>query len=269
MCSLAKRLIFCLALIFWGPVPHQLLAATPIKVVVDPGHGGSDHGAVYYGVKEADINLQIANLLKTLLERDSSFQPILTRVSDQNLSLEERALIANQASGDIFISLHANSFPSPKAHGVEFYFQNQLPPNEDAMYLANKENHSSNILNPSAWPLGPLAEHKNLKLEVANILQDLQLNQRIYLSSQLSESLSQNWKGNRRNSSQTIRQAPFHVISHVNMPSTLIELGYLTNKNELRQLTSPQYQKVLARSLYNGLLKYKDFIDKSLVKDLN
>jgi N-acetylmuramoyl-L-alanine amidase len=244
-------------------------ASQPLKIIIDPGHGGADHGAVFYNIREADINLKVANLLKKLIDQNISLHSVLTRNSDENLTLEDRSHFASKQNGDVFISLHSNSFNNSKTHGVEFYFQNQLPPNEEAMYLANKENNSLDFTKNSLWPLKPIAGYEYIKSEVVNILQDLQLNQRIHLSSQLAEKLNNQWIGLKRSTQHSIKQAPFHVISSVNMPSTLIELGYLSNPTEAKFLNSKSYQEKMANSIYQGLLKYKEFIDKSISNNLN
>ena len=93
-----------------------------LHVIVDPGHGGENHGAVYYGVKEADINLQVGSHLARLLKNDSRFKVTLTRHKDTELSLEERAELARRAGGNVFLSIHTNAFNRPQAKGVEFYF---------------------------------------------------------------------------------------------------------------------------------------------------
>ncbi|MCB0391575.1 MAG: N-acetylmuramoyl-L-alanine amidase [Bdellovibrionales bacterium] len=240
-----------------------------MKVILDPGHGGEDRGAEYFGVTEAKINLEVAKLLNEYLNSDQRFQAYLTRYKDINLTLEERSEFANTKNGDLFISLHANAFNQSLAKGVEFYFQNQLPPDEEVLYLANKENENKNGFVTSDWPLEPIADHDHLKPEVMSIIQDLQLNSRIRFSSQLAEFLNMHWKGITRPKKHAIKQAPFHVISHVMMPANLIEMGYLSNKKEAHNLNSPKYQKKIAKSIFEGLIKYKETIDKSPVNDLN
>jgi N-acetylmuramoyl-L-alanine amidase len=248
---------------------YETFSKSRLRVVIDPGHGGSDFGAYFFGFKESEINLKVSMELYRMLSSDNSFDPLLTRTRDISLSLEERSEIANQSKGSVFISLHSNSFPNSKAHGAEFYFQNQLPPNEEALYLANKENNQVISRINESWPLRPVEGHLQIKSEVSNILQDLQLNHRIFLSSQLAEALSLNWKGQKRSQFQTIKQAPFHVISNVNMPSSLIEMGYLSHDREAKLLADKSYQNKIANSLYRALIKYKEIVDKSPSVDLD
>ncbi|MCB9025552.1 MAG: N-acetylmuramoyl-L-alanine amidase [Bdellovibrionaceae bacterium] len=243
--------------------------SAPIQIILDPGHGGSDQGAVYFGVKESKINLKVALLLNELLISDKRFSPHLTRNKDVSLSLEERAEIANLKKGDIFLSLHANAYEKDSTKGVEIYFQNQLPPDEEVLFLASKENENTKKHNYLNWPLGFVNDAKGLNSEVTSILQDLQLNSRIRYSSQLAESLGEHWQVSKRSERHLIKQAPFHVISNVSMPANLIEMGYLTNKSEAKNLKSKTYQKKIANSLYLGLINYKDYIDKSPLNDLD
>ena len=260
-----RLLLFTAILLFF----NQSWALKASRIIIDPGHGGNDNGAVYHGAREADINLKVGKLLNHLLKSDRRFIPFMTRTQDKHVSLEERSEFAHNKDGDIFISLHANSFHNSQPKGAEFYFQNQLPPDEEAMYLANKENSEGSKVNHDQWPLKPVRGHKKVKHEVSNIIQNLQLNYRILLSSKLAEALNMHWQGNRRVEKHSIKQAPFHVISNVSMPSSLIELGYLTNKSEAQKLKNRKYQQRVADSLYMGLIKYKEFIDKSLINDLN
>ena len=257
---------FLLSIILLYQLP---VLAKPLRVIVDPGHGGQDRGAVYFGVTEAKINLKVAKLLRELLISDKRFQAQLTRTKDKNVSLEERSKFANAQKGDIFLSLHANAFDKPLAKGVEFYFQNQLPPDEEVLFLANKENENKKGGHSTGWPLLPVVDYQQLKPEVSSIIQDLQLNSRIRFSSQLAEALNMHWQGTKRSNRHSIKQAPFHVISNVSMPANLIEMGYLSNKKEAKSLNSRSYQKEIARSLFQGLVKYKETIDKSPINDLN
>lgn len=237
--------------------------AAPMTVIVDPGHGGIDHGAVRGGQKEADITMEVARKVFALLSKDPSFKPVLTRETDRSISLNERAQIARRRKADVFLSIHVNSSPDSKAHGAEFYFQNQLPPDEESMLLAHRENSEdgSGARLPYAY-----LERNQLPNDVSTIVGDLLDGDRVLRSSQLSKSLKMNWRGNRKNKSNSIRQAPFYVLSQMTVPSTLVELGFLTNAADLQELTSESVQKRMAEDIYRGLKTYKDTIDKSMDK---
>ena len=241
----------------------------PLRVILDPGHGGIDRGAIHHGVTEAQVNLKVALALNEILVSDKRFSPQLTRTKDITLSLEDRSAFANFKNGDIFLSLHANAYLTNKAKGVEIYFQNQLPPDEEVMFLANKENENRTRHDSLHWPLGSVVNATELKSEVASIIQDLQLNSRIRYSSLLAESINKYWRGHKRHIKHLIKQAPFHVISNVTMPANLIEMGYLSNEDEAKELNSKKYQNKIAESIYMGLVNFKDSIDKSPPNNLN
>src|SRR5690606_9647077 len=122
----------------------QSLFAAPFKVVVDPGHGGTDAGAVgkqnSTDIKESTITLAISKLLANRFKQDSNIEVILTRESDSSLNLNQRSKIAKQSKADLFISVHANSSTDISAKGAEVYFQSQMPPDEESLFLASREN---------------------------------------------------------------------------------------------------------------------------------
>lgn len=236
------------------------------KVIIDPGHGGVDHGAVYYNLRESDITLQISQLLqKQLIEAGS--EVIMTRNNDRHVSLAERAELARQNKGDIFLSIHLNSSEDSRASGMEIYFENQLPADEESMFLANKENADHYVTKEIEWPLKPIPQAQHLKGDLLYIVQDLQRNHRIQMSSILALKIAQKWQGNRRSTENTIHQAPFYVISNVNMPSTLIEVGFVSNQKEAELLKSPSYQQSIVRGIVQGIKTYQEMIDKT--SDLN
>lgn len=241
--------------------------AKPFHVIVDAGHGGKDNGARKYNIKEADITLSVAKKLQALLKKDPAFNVSMTRTSNRSVSLKQRALFANRRNGDLFISIHANSSLDSRAHGGEIYFQNQLPPNEEALFLASKENADKNDGSPSsAWPLYPIKLAPGTPTDVKHILKDLQRNERIRQSGLMAESIINAWTGKFSYRKRKIRQAPFYVVSNVTMPSTLVELGFVSNRQEAKRLTSNSYQNKLARELYKGLQKIKEVLDKQRPK---
>lgn len=227
-------------------------SASPLHVLLDAGHGGTDRGAVHNHLNEAEITLNVVLKLKAKLQNDSRFKVSLTRDRDESLSLEERTDKANSLKADLFLSIHVNSSPDARARGVEFYFQNQLPPDEESMYLAAQENAQA-VDNP---------EKAREKSELVTIVDDLKSNHRIWASSQLAKSLMSKWETEKKSRAHAIRQAPFHVISNVNMPSSLVELGFISRPSEALRLARSDYQEVMAEKLYRGLLEYKEIIDK-------
>lgn len=222
-----------------------------MNIVVDPGHGGSDRGAVRGLTVEAEVVLSISKILSQKIEENPDLAATLTRAEDRNLSLEERVQTAHTEKGDLFISIHANASKSRRAQGAEFYFQNQLPPEEDALFLAQIENSKHN---------SGTAVESNQGTDLQAIIADLKRQGRLYRSRQLSVQLHDSWntKGSRR--ANAIQQAPFYVISKVNMPAVLMELGFISNPLEAKRLREPERQEQMAEEIYQGLLKFKQSV---------
>jgi len=279
--------VFFLRLAFlplaWLPLNNVLAAATPaltlaapptvprlpLQIMIDPGHGGSDTGASRGNLKESEIALKVALRLADLLRHNPQFKVALTRTTDHQVPLAKRTELAEQNKADLFVSIHLNSSPDPRARGTEIYFQNQLPADEEAMFLVSRESDETSPeqdpLNPSANE--PLSAHTDLK----RILEDLQRNQRIGQSSELGKTLLETLIEKNtgvRFGHHSIRQAPFLVVSAIHIPSVLVELGYITNMQEGPRLAHSEYQNELAHGLYEGIVKFKETLDKEAAETL-
>jgi N-acetylmuramoyl-L-alanine amidase len=246
--------------------------AQAMRIVIDPGHGGTDRGATQGAMSESTITLAVANELKNQLANDHQFEVSLTRTTDTYVSLEQRTKIANSQS-DVFISIHVNSNSDPKARGKEIYFQNQLDSDEESLFLANIEN-SEGSQNPTHIDEArsvsfALQGHGKTNPDVRSIVEDLERNYRLKMSGLLTEELHHNWGGDAFHRKQSIRQAPFYVISNVTKPAALIEIGFLTNPTEAKKLVEPAYQRRIAHGIYEALLKFKEVVDKGTAQHLN
>lgn len=241
---------------------HLASATTsqPMTVIVDPGHGGIDDGAVRENHKEADITLEVSRKLFDLLKKDRAFKPLMSREGNLAVSLSGRSNFAREKKADVFISIHVNSSPDVKAHGAEFYFQNQLPPDEESMMLAHRENSGDGT---DAQIKYAFLERNTFPNDVSAIVGDLLDGDRVLRSSQLSKALKISWRGSKKSKTNSIRQAPFHVLSQMTVPSSLIELGFMTNPADLQELTSESHQRRMAEDIYRGLKSYKESMDKS------
>lgn len=236
-------------------------AQTPFTVILDPGHGGVDNGAVREGHNEADITLKVSQQVFALLKKDKRFRAHLTRETDHTVSLNERAQMAKTKKADLFVSIHVNASPDSRAHGAEFYFQNQLPPDEESMFLAHRENSEDGS---TGRPIPyEFLEKNSYPSDVTSIVDDLLDTDRILRSSQLSKALKIEWRGSKKSKSNSVRQAPFYVLSQMSTPSSLIELGFLTNASDLNELTNPAAQKRMAEDIYRGIKAYKESMDKT------
>jgi N-acetylmuramoyl-L-alanine amidase len=244
---------------------------SPMRIIIDPGHGGSDTGAARGSLKESEIALKVSLELATFLRKDPRFVTSLTRSSDQRVSLARRTEIAEQAKADLFISIHLNSSPDPRAHGTEIYFQNQLPADEEALFLVSRENEALDSETHEQASVGEAAgtgsESLSARQDLKRILEDLKRNYRIEQSSELGKTLLQTLIANNTSikfGNRSIRQAPFWVVSATKVPAVLVELGFITHSQEGQRLAESDYQLELAHSLYEGIVKFKETMDNSL-----
>jgi len=215
-------------------------------VVLDPGHGGKDPGAAAFGLREKDLNLQIAFKMEKELQRLGA-DVRLTRRDDRYLKLSERTELANAWGADVFVSIHINALPAGRhATGVEIYFM-ALPTDKDAMQLALIENRELDG-NGS----GGADKRTNLLLK---ILGDMQQNAKISESTGLAEAMFHRGRQGRL-PMRRVAQAPFYVLRGAAMPAVLLEMGFLTERSEARLLADPNYQQRLVTSMAPGILDY-------------
>ncbi len=225
--------------------------ATPYRIVVDPGHGGKDTGASLNNIKESEITLQISKKIREQFQGTPNIEVYLTRENDSIVPLFERAELSKQKKADLFLSIHANSSPDLSARGAEFYFQSQMPPDEETLFLANRENNE----------VATSSEVKD-KGDLNTIIEDLQKTGHVYSSQIFAETLLKNWKKDFKARSQPIRQGPFHVLVNVPIPSVLIEVGFITNTKDRDNLSLPHKQQRIAEIIFNSVIEYKEKMDK-------
>jgi len=221
-----------------GPVDvtHEIHVRT---VVIDPGHGGHDVGAVgRRGILEKNVNLGVAKELRRYLERESDLKVVLTRDDDDFVELADRAELANRSDGDLFISLHCNSWFNDGAHGFETFFLS--PAKSDwAKSVEAAENQSSDDRD-----------------DVDFIVWELVQNSFISSSSQLAEVIQAEVCNDLDLMNRGVRQAGFRVLVGAYMPAVLVELGFLTHANEESNLGDRTYQRQLAKALGDAILTY-------------
>ncbi len=227
----------------------EQLGLTVDTIMIDPGHGGKDPGAVGHGgVLEKDVNLRFAKVLGRLLE-ERGFTVLYTRTKDSFVPLEERTAMANVQKADLFISVHCNAFRSPKLNGLETYYLD-LANSEDAVRVAARENSMS---------------AKRIS-DLQYILTDLMLNSKMKESKDLANSVHSNLVSELRKNYQIrdhgVRTAPFYVLMGAKMPSILVELGYITNPEEAKRMKSTKYLERKAKGLVDGVTAYKKQIER-------
>ncbi|MFW5899856.1 MAG: N-acetylmuramoyl-L-alanine amidase [Desulfovermiculus sp.] len=215
-------------------------------IMIDPGHGGKDPGAVCSGILEKDINLRLAKILGEIL-KEKGYNVRYTRTTDKFIPLEERTAMANAASTDLFLSLHVNAQRNTKVHGLEVYYLN-LANSEEAVRVAAREN--------------AVSEKKISDLQL--ILSDLMLNSKIEESEKLAQRVLDSTLDYSRRfykvNDHGVRRAPFYVLMGAQMPAILVELGYLTNPTERKRLQDYSYLKRMAWGIYQGINAYREDI---------
>ncbi len=225
--------------------PAEKPANAPLIIVLDPGHGGLDPGAEVAGVKEADLVLQFARELRDVLLRSGNYEVVLTRNSDVFVSLEGRVARAHEVRADVFISLHADALEGGVAHGAAVYTLAEDA--SDAASAALAERHDRDDL-LSGVDLSGTDDR------VAQILMDLARLDNTPRSQTLATHLVsgiRNALGHVHKDPQ--REAAFSVLKSADIPSVLIELGFLSTQEDLRNLQDPIWRAGMAAGIRDGL----------------
>jgi N-acetylmuramoyl-L-alanine amidase len=213
-------------------------------VVIDPGHGGKDPGAIGpSGLMEKDVVLDIAKRLRTLLQQEPAQRATLTRDTDAFIPLEERTAIANAKGADLFVSVHANAAERAEAQGVETYFLDTAT-DEQAMRTAAREN---------ATTPGRMGD---LPLILRDLLLTSKRNESSLLAGSVQRALVQVPSGARNGRDLGVKHAPFYVLMGAEMPSILVETAFISNPAEERRLADSQYRGEVARALLAGIKEY-------------
>jgi N-acetylmuramoyl-L-alanine amidase len=220
------------------------------RVVIDPGHGGQDPGAIgRKGQKEKDVVLAVASELKNLLVANG-LEVFMTRESDIYVPLENRTVIANQQKADLFVSIHANANRNRKKKGVQTFYLN-FSPDPQVNEIAAMENATS------TKTIGAMQETLKKIVQNSKILESRDLAQKIH--DNLVKSLSRHYSGV---DSLGVRGGPFWVLIGGDMPSVLVEISHLSHAQEEERLKSPAYRKQVALGIYEGIQEYMRSLGK-------
>ena len=219
---------------------------TPV-VVVDAGHGGKDYGAKgAHGLFEKDLNLQISKQVQKILLHRYHYKVIMTRENDTFIELKDRGKIANKRDADLFVSIHANAAKRKSAKGIETYYLGSGS-SEQARETAKREN--GDLVHSVAD--GAVQEI------LASLISTTKINDSSRLASivqkRLHKTMSKKFSGIQ---SLGVKEGPFFVLHDTNMPSILVEVGFVTNGQEGRKLRNNIYQKWLAESIARGIHQY-------------
>jgi len=217
-------------------------------IVIDPGHGGKDPGAIGdLGTKEKNVNLAIAKKLASIINRNPNMHAILTRDNDYYVSLEDRLAFARKDKADLFIAIHADSYFNTHAKGASIYsLSSHSASSATARWLAEKENYSE---------LGglDLDQLEDQSIQLRSVLIDMAQTQTIKESQRYGASILDSLLRVTRLHFAKVEGAPFLVLKSPDIPSLLIETGFITNTDEEKRLRDQNHQQKLARALYNGI----------------
>ncbi len=209
-----------------------------LTIVIDPGHGGSEDGAIGHdGLKEKDLVLEISKRLGELLKSRLGVDVIYTRTDDRNVPLEMRAVMANEAGADLFVSVHANYSSDTGARGVETYYVDGSPsPTELA--IAARENATSH------------------KKSLARVSEKQKVTESQKLASDVQQALYRTYGGEKGVLNRGVKRAPFVVLLDAEMPSILAEVAFVSSPTDEHRLNSAEGQEAMAEGLYRGITRY-------------
>lgn len=219
------------------------------KIVLDPGHGGKDPGAIGVGgIAEKDIVLNIAKKLARRLKSDLGVEVVLTRQDDRFVPLEDRTAIANAEEADLFISLHTNASPNAEAKGLETYYLDNTN-DEASLRLAARENGTSR------------QSVSDLQFILSDLTQNLKLEDSITLAHRIHGSLIDS-VGQRQDQVRDlgVKKALFYVLVGARMPSVLVELFFISNKSDARLVKREREQNSIVEGLFQGIKKYNESV---------
>ena len=229
-----RQTLLSLIFIFSSLTTWAQLPAKPFVLVIDPGHGGVDAGAVRGIFKESDITLKVAQKMQSLIQGEFSqnIEVILTRETDKSLSLENRVRLAEQKKADLFISLHANSSQASYVTGMEFYFKKGI----------------------YATKLPEIEASTAVKRIVGDLTSFGQVRQSLKFN-QLLQNQIKAWRVDEKT---VIKRAPFFAIEKTSMPSALIEIGYISNLSEAKLLLTDERQQEIAETIAKTIYDFKN-----------
>jgi N-acetylmuramoyl-L-alanine amidase len=232
-----------------APLIEPAPASAIRTVVIDPGHGGEEEGARGAGgTVEKHLTLAVARRLKAVIEGRLGIRVLLTREDDRTVRLDGRAAIANNNKADLFISLHANASVRPQATGAEVFYLSLDEYGSDARRLASGEGEAL-----------PVFSGGTRDIEV--ILWEMAQARHIAESAAFAAIVEEQLRGRLEMSARAIQQAPFRVLVGANMPAVLVEMGFITNPEQERKLSSEVHQEAIAQALYESIVRYRGLLD--------
>lgn len=229
--------------------PEVIVPPPPVKrdfvIVLDPGHGGKDPGALgKSGTREKDAVLSIALQLRDILKKEPSVKVVMTREKDEFIELEDRAKLANQEKADLFLSIHINSHPQTSVKGLEFYHFGEAS-DPRALEVAARENGTPLKDNAPAW-----------QFILADKLNDKKIDDSRELAWTTKKAVVSHLHSFYKIKDHGVKTAPFFVLRMTTMPAILAEIAFISNPTEEKLLKSSTFQKRMARGIFEGIKTY-------------
>lgn len=225
-------------------------------IVIDPGHGGTDYGAIgSAGTREKDVALKIAKELAKLIRSDKQFKVIMTRDRDKTVSLEERARVANNAGADLFISIHANASPKRQIRGWNVFFL--APARNDSARSVEQLENSYFIREGADAFSAHIGSDGGQDDPILNIINEMIMTEFQTESYDFAQMIDREFRKSLKIPARGIDQAGFFVLNKVFTPSVLIESAFISNRQEERLLKDRKYQKRMAKSIYRAIKRFK------------
>jgi len=252
-----SKLKYCLLIILFLLTSTLFATKKEMIVVIDPGHGGKDVGAVYSTIKEKDVVLNIGLILGNYINQYLPEVKVLyTRNNDSFIPLHKRAELANQNKADLFISLHANFCGIPSIIGTETFILG-LHKSQDNLDVAKKENSVILFEDDHTERYEGFDPNLSESYIMFELIQDEFLDQ----SASFANLVQNQFKGRAERKDRGVKQAGFLVLRQTGMPSVLIETGFLSNQNEAKYLDSKTGQDYIASAIFRAFRDYKKMID--------
>lgn len=241
--------------LFFTALLTLTVQAQPWTIAIDPGHGGKDPGAISRNMRlyEKNITLSIARELKGFLDKDPNFRAILTRTGDYYISVPERSEIARHKKANYLISIHADSSENPALRGASVWVLSNRRANDEMGQWLEDHEKQSELLGGAG---NVLAEHSNEKYLNQTVL-DLQFGHSQRVGYELGNAILRNFAKITTLSRNNPQHASLGVLRSPDIPSVLVETGFLSNAEEEAKLSTPSYRRRIAYIIYQGIVDYR------------
>lgn len=241
--------------LFFTALLTLTVQAQPWTIAIDPGHGGKDPGAISRNMRlyEKNITLSIARELKGFLDKDPNFRAVLTRTGDYYISVPERSEIARYKKANYLISIHADSSENPVLRGASVWVLSNRRANDEMGQWLEDHEKQSELLGGAG---NVLAEHSNEKYLNQTVL-DLQFGHSQRVGYELGNAILRNFAKITTLSRNNPQHASLGVLRSPDIPSVLVETGFLSNAEEEAKLSTPSYRRRIAYIIYQGIVDYR------------